>query len=293
MTITVTGCRGQLGAELCRQFGAEAVGLDLPEFDLTDRAAVLAALLAIRPRAVVNAAAFTLVDQAERDPARCRAVNVQGVAHLVDACRTLDCTLVHVSTDYVFGRNPGRVTPYRETDEPAPQGVYAQSKLESESVARQWPKHLIVRTCGLYGRLGERSSGSFVETMLRLAATRQRLRVVADQHCTPTYTPHVARAMRFLLGSEARGIYHVTNAGKTTWFEFAHEIFRQCRLGVEVEPITSAEWGAAAPRPTYSVLDCSKYLALPAAPPMPPWQDALAEYLRQREGEKGAKVRND
>ncbi len=283
MTIAVTGCRGQLGAELCRQFGDEAVGLDLPEFDLTDRSAVVAALSAIQPRAVVNAGAFTLVDEAERDPARCRAVNVEGVAHLVEACRVLDCTLVHMSTDYVFGRNPGRRTPYREADEPGPQGIYAQSKLESEFVAGRWPKHLIVRTCGLYGRLAERSSGNFVETMLCLAATCQRLRVVADQRCTPTYTPHLVRPVRFLLGIEARGTFHVTSAGETTWCDFAREIFRQSGLTVQVDPITSAEWGAAAVRPTYSVLDCSTYLALPAAPPLPPWQEALAEYLRQRE----------
>jgi len=283
MTIVVTGCRGQLGAELCRQFGAEAVGLDLPDFDLTDRAAVLAALLAARPRAVINAAAFTQVDQAERDPARCRAVNVQGVLHLVEACRALDCPLLHVSTDYVFGQDLRRETSYRETDEPGPQGVYAQCKLESELVARRWPKHLIVRTCGLYGRLAERSAGNFIETMLRLAATRRQIRVVADQRCTPTYTPHVVRALRFLLSIEARGLFHVTSAGDTTWHGFAREIFRQSGLAIDVEPITSAEWGAAAPRPTYSVLDCSKYLALPLAPPLPPWQEALAEYLRERE----------
>jgi dTDP-4-dehydrorhamnose reductase len=187
-----------------------------------------------------------------------------------------------MSTDYVFGRDPGRETPHREADEPAALGVYAQSKLESELVAVRWPKHLIVRTCGLYGRLAERSSGNFVETMLHLAATRQRLRVVVDQRCTPTYTPHLARAMRFLLGIEARGIFHVTSAGETTWCDFAREVFRQSGLTVHVEPITSAEWGAAAPRPTYSVLDCSKYLALPAAPPLPRWQEALAEYLRHR-----------
>lgn len=282
MTVVVTGALGQLGSELCRQFGPAAVGLDLPELDLTDPSQVLAAIRAIRPQAVVNAAAFTAVDDAERNPARCRAVNVQGAAHLEQACRALDGALVQISTDYVFGRDSGRRTPYRETDEPGPRGVYAQSKLESETVVRRWPKHLIVRTCGLYGRPAERSAGSFVETMLRLSASRTRLRVVADQRCTPTYTPHLARAVRFLLAIEARGTYHVTNAGETTWYEFAQEIFRQAGRDVEVEPITSAEWAAAAPRPTYSVLDCQKYLAIPNAPSMPPWQEALAEYLRCR-----------
>ncbi len=282
MTIAVTGCRGQLGAELCRQFGREAVGLDLPEFDLTDEAGVLASLRAIQPRAVVNAAAYTLVDRAEQEPALCRAVNVAGVGHLVTACRQLDCTLVQVSTDYVFGQDLGRATPYRETDAPGPQSVYAESKLQSERVASDWTRHLIVRTCGLYGRLAERSAGNFVETMLRLAAAGKRLRVVNDQRCTPTYVPHLVRAMRYLLDAGASGIYHVTSDGETTWYEFAQEIFRQSAVSVQMEPIRSAEWGAPATRPAYSVLDCLKYRSLPSAPPMPCWQEALAECLRQR-----------
>jgi dTDP-4-dehydrorhamnose reductase len=283
MTVVVTGCRGQLGAELCRQFGPEAAGLDLPGFDLTDRPGVLAALAALRPRAVVNTAAFTLVDRAEQDPDRCRAVNVDGVAHLAEACRELDCTLVQISTDYVFGGDSGRTIPYRETDAPGPQGVYARSKLDSERAAAGWPKHLVVRTCGLYGRLAERSAGNFVETMLRLATAGKRLRVVNDQRCTPSYTSHVVGALRFLLDAGARGIYHVTNAGDATWYEFACEIFRQSGLAVPVGPITAAEWGALCPRPAYSVLDTSKYLAIDNRPDLPPWQSALAEYLGTRD----------
>jgi dTDP-4-dehydrorhamnose reductase len=282
MTIVVTGCRGQLGAELCRQFGSDAVGLDLPEFDLTDRPAVLASLARLRPRAVINTAAYTLVDRAEQESDRCRAINVDGVANLIEACRQLDCALVQISTDYVFGQDRSRTTPYRETDVPGPQGVYAQSKLDGERAASEWPKHLIVRTCGLYGRLAERSVGKFVETMLRLATMGKRLRVVNDQRCTPTYTAHVVRAIRFLLDVDARGVFHVTNAGHATWYEFACEIFRRSGLTVAVDPIASAEWGAPCPRPGYSVLDGSKYLALANRPALPPWQAALAEYLHER-----------
>lgn len=284
MTIVVTGCKGQLGAALCRQWGDESVGLDLPDFDLTDASKVREVLAAIRPRAIINAAAYTLVDRAEQEPERCRAVNVQGVIHLVEVCRRLDCMLVQISTDYVFGQDRGRTTPYRETDPPGPLGVYAQSKLDGELAAAQWPKHLIVRTCGLYGRLAERSAGNFVETMLRLAAAGKPLRVVDDQRCTPSYVPHVARALRFLLDADARGIYHVVNAGQTTWYEFACEIFRQSGLSVPVARITSAEWNAPCPRPLYSVLDTSKYLALPGRPDLPPWQVALTEYFHEREG---------
>jgi dTDP-4-dehydrorhamnose reductase len=283
MDFVVTGCEGQLGSELCRLFGGECTGLDLPGFDLTDREGVLRTIAELRPRAAINTAAYTQVDRAEDEAERCRAVNVRGVAHLVEACRRFDCVLVQLSTDYVFGGPPTRREPYRETDEPNPQGVYAQTKLEGERHAARWERHFIVRTCGLYGRLGPRSAGNFVETMLRLAARGGRLRVVADQRCTPSYVPHVARAIRFLLQTEAYGLYHVVNTGATTWHDFAAEIFRQSGLDVELEPITTSDYGARAPRPAQSVLDTAKYHALAGAPPMPGWQEALAEYLAERD----------
>lgn len=282
MTIAVTGAQGQLGSELCRQLGAEAAGLDLPELDLTDRDGLLRQLLRIRPRAVINTAAYTQVDKAEEHVGPCRAVNAEGVAHLAGACRRLDCPLVQISTDYVFGSDAGRTTPYCETDPPGPQGVYAEAKLQGERHAAGCEKHFIVRTCGLYGRPGPRSPGNFVETMLRLGRERDRLRVVDDQHCTPSYLPHVARAICFLLGTTAYGTYHVVNSGETTWYGLAAELFRLAALPVVLEPITTAEYGAAAPRPRYSVLDTAKYHALPGRPAMPPWQAALAEYLSSR-----------
>lgn len=280
MTIAVTGAQGQLGMELCRQIGAEAVGLDLPEFDLTDRTRVLDMLQAIRPTAVINTAAYTRVDRAEEDAELCRAVNATGVAHLAEACRQLDCVLVEISTDYVFGRDVARSTPYRETDPPDPLGVYGQTKLEGEQQAAGWQRHFVVRTCGLYGQLGPRTPGNFVATMLRLGRERDRLRIVRDQHCTPSYVPHVARAVRFLLGTTQYGLYHVVNTGETTWYDFAAEIFRLAGLAVHLEPITTAEYGAPAPRPIYSLLDTTKYHALPGGPAMPSWQAALAEYLQ-------------
>jgi len=287
MKIVVTGAGGQLGSELCRQSDTDVVGLDLPEFDLTDRDGVSHQLEQIRPGAIINTAAYTQVDNAEEEPERCRAINAEGVACLVEACRRLDAVLVQLSTDYVFGRDAGRRTPYRETDAPGPLGVYGQTKLEGERYAAGWEKHFIVRTCGLYGWPGPRSAGNFVATMLKLARTGRPLRVVDDQHCTPTYVPHVARAVRFLLATAAYGIYHVVNRGETTWHGLAEEVFRVAGLEVELEPISTAAYGARSPRPAYSVRDAGKYHALAGRPEMPFWQDAVAEYLHSHSSEQG------
>ena len=278
MKIAVTGSGGQLGSELCRLLGDRAVALDLPEFDLTDRDLVLRTLQSIRPDAIVNTAAYTLVDKAEDEPQPCRRVNTLGTRYLADAAQAAGCPLVQISTDYVFD-GVGRSTPYREDDEPRPRGVYAESKLEAEHIAAACPRHFLVRTSGLYGRPGPRSPGNFVLTMLRLAESRTSLRVVDDQRCTPSYVPHVARAVEFLLGTTAYGTYHVVNSGQTTWHGMAAEIFQQAGLNVRLETTSTAEYGAPAPRPAYSVLDTSKYLALEGRPALPRWQDALAEFL--------------
>jgi len=282
MRIAITGAEGQLGSELCRRLGDEAIALDLPDFDLTDRQGVVATLLDLRPEAVVNTAAYTAVDKAEDQPELCWRVNTEGVAAVAEACRALDIPLVQISTDYVFGAG-GRNQPYRETDEPSPQGVYARSKLEGEREAARWTRHFVVRTCGLYGRRGKRAAGNFVETMLRAAQSGKAIRVVGDQQCTPTYVPHLAKAVLFLLGTQRYGIYHVVNTGETTWYDFAREIFGRLGLRPPLEKITTAQYGAPAPRPSYSVLDTGKYHSLPGRPAMPPWQDALAEYLGARE----------
>ncbi len=281
MRIAVTGAGGQLGGELCRQLQAAAVPLDVPDFDLTNPESVRQSLRSVRPTAVINTAAYTQVDRAEQEAERCWTINSAGVGHLAEACDELACPLVQISTDYVFGSDAARCVPYREDDAPGPQGVYGQSKLGGERQAARAARHLIVRTCGLYGKPGPKTPGNFVDTMLRLGKERGSLRVVGDQHCTPSYVPHVARAILFLLNSGAKGTFHVVNRGETTWYEFAGEIFRQAGLRVSLERITTAEYGALAPRPGYSVLDTSRYHAL-GGPPMPAWQDALAEYLKEK-----------
>jgi dTDP-4-dehydrorhamnose reductase len=286
MKILVTGARGQLGKELCRLLGAAAVGIDLDELDLSHRPSVLKTLRELAPEAVINCAAYTRVDQAESEPKICRIVNATAVKYLVEACAARDCPLVQISTDYVFFGPAEGGQPYCEADAPSPQGVYAQTKREGELVAAAYPKHLIVRTCGLYARRSHREAQNFVATIVRLAQSRPRLRVVDDQRCTPSYVPHVARAIGFLLGANSArpapwGIYHVTNRGTATWCEFAREIVRLSGLNTAVEAISTEEYGAAAPRPRYSVLDTAAYHRL-GGPPMPDWKEALAEYFAEQ-----------
>jgi len=277
--IAITGAAGQLGSELSRQLGSRAVGLDRSSLDITDADAVEYVLGKIGPAAVINAASYTKVDQAESEPEICRRVNRDGVVHLADVCRQLACPLVHVSTDFVFGADRNRRTPYVESDEPGPQGVYATTKLEGELAAATWEKHYVVRTCGLYGHPGpDTKTGNFVRTMLRLGSERQTLRIVDDQWCTPSFVPHVARALIFLVDCDQYGTYHVVNSGQTTWCRFAREIFRLTDMPVTVEAITTEQFGAPADRPRYSVLDTSKYRAL-GGPPLPSWQEALGEFF--------------
>jgi dTDP-4-dehydrorhamnose reductase len=278
-TIAVTGSQGQLGSELCRRLGERVVPLDWPEFDLTNPEQMRETLRRLRPSAVINTAAYTQVDRAEEDSQRCWAINAEGVGCLAELCEELQVPLVQISTDYVFGRDTTRATPYREDDPPGPQGIYASSKLGGEQKAAVWRQHTIVRSCGLYGKPGLNTAASnFVDTMLRLARQGKPLRIVADQHCTPTYVPHLASAVLFLVEGRHFGTYHVVNDGATTWHDFACETFRLAGLSPSVERITTAQYGAKAPRPLYSLLDTGKYRAL-GGPTMPAWQLALKEYL--------------
>lgn len=280
MRIAIVGGKGQLGLECCRQLGDRAFPLDLPEFDMTDRAAVLSTLGGEQqPSAIVNCAAYTLADKAESEPALCHKVNAEAVGHLVEAARRADCPFVQISTDYVFGGDRARHTPYLETDPPDPLSVYGKSKLGGERVAAEWPKHFVVRSNALFG-LSPRNN-NFVEAILRLARERGSLRVVDDQTCSPTYVGDLARALLFLLTTEAYGIYHIVGGGNTTWYGFAAEILRQTRIEVPLERITTEQFNAAAQRPIYSVMNTAKYHTL-GGPRMRPWQQGLSDYLSDR-----------
>lgn len=282
MTIAVTGANGQLGTELCRQLGSECTPLTTPDFDLTRRDSIEATLYPLQPSAVINAAAYTAVDKAEQDRETCVQVNADAVKILAEVCRELDCPLVQVSTDYVFEKSTRR-TPHTEDDScETPSGVYAGSKFLGEQFAREWDRHFVVRTCGLYSSVPASPvrGRNFVDTMLSLGNERSHLKVVNDQHCTPTYVPHLAESIRFLLTTTEYGTYHVTNSGATNWCDFAAEIFRLAEIPMELEPITTEQYGAPAPRPQYSVLSTRKYEQL-AGQPLPSWKEGLAEYIQQ------------
>jgi dTDP-4-dehydrorhamnose reductase len=242
-----------------------------------------ATLSELRPGVVVNCAAYNFVDRAEAEPEAAFAVNAWGVRQLALACRDLGCVVVHFSSDYVFGLDDTRQTPYAETDAPGPVSVYGLSKLAGEYLVRGLcPRHFVIRTCGLYGVWGSGGKGgNFIETMLRLAGQGKPLRVVNDQTCTPSYTVDVATAAAALVGTQHYGLYHLTNGGATTWHDFAAAIFELAGVKADLAPVSSREYGAAARRPAYSVLARGACEALGLPPPRP-WRAALAAYLEER-----------
>jgi dTDP-4-dehydrorhamnose reductase len=279
--IAVLGSDGQLGSELVGRLGDSAVALTRRDGDLSDARAMRSVLLRLAPTAVINAAGYTQVDRAEQEVQQCMRVNADAVEALAGICAELDCPLVQISSDYVFGGDTERLRPYREDDRPAPVSVYGRSKWAGEQAAATWKKHLIVRTCGLYGPRNKPQQANFVDTILRLADERDVLRVVNDQRCTPSYVRDVAAAVLFLLDRELTGIYHAVNTGSTSWYDFAREVLRLRGKNTPIEPISSAQFGARAARPGYSVLDTAKY-HLAGGPAMPSWAAALAEYLVAR-----------
>lgn len=283
MRIALIGATGQLGTALQARLNRPVAPFGHEHIEITDADNVQSALADAEPDCVINAAAYGLVDRAEEEPEAAYRVNALGPRNLARYCAGRQIPLLHVSTDYVFGLDSRKSVPYRETDPPGPLSVYGVGKLAGEFFVRSiCRRHFVIRTCGLYGRRsGGRPAGNFVETMLRLAAERDELAVVDDQICTPTAVGDLAEAIGRLLETEAYGVYHATSAGETTWCGFAREIFRQRGIEVPVRPVSSAQFGAPAPRPGYSVLDCRK-LAGVIHYELPAWQDALARYLSER-----------
>jgi dTDP-4-dehydrorhamnose reductase len=283
MKYAVLGAAGQLGHDLCPRLPGEVIPLGRDRAELTNPALVRSTLAELHADVVVNCAAYNFVDRAETEPEAAFAVNAWGARTLAVICRDLNCVLAHFSTDYVFGLDADRGAPYCEADAPGPVSVYGMSKLAGEYFVRAFcPRHFVVRTCGLYGVWGSGGKGgNFVETMLRIAAQGKPLRVVNDQICTPSYTVDVAAAAAALLPSERYGLYHITNSGSCSWYDFAATIFKHAGIYVDLTAIPSTEFPAPARRPSYSVLATTACQTL-GLPPLRSWQDALAAYLLER-----------
>jgi dTDP-4-dehydrorhamnose reductase len=282
----VLGAAGQLGRDLCPRLPGEVIALSRsgsPAADLIRPESLRAALDEARPDAVLNCAAYNFVDKAESEPPEAFAVNAWGVRELALLCRERDCLLVHFSTDYVFGLDEARRRPWTESDAPGPVSIYGLTKLAGEYLVRALcPRHLVIRTCGLYGVWGSGGKGgNFVETMLRLASQGKPLRVVDDQICTPSYTVDVAETTVALLAAGRPGLYHVTNSGSCSWYELTRTLFELAGVQADLSPIPSSAYAAPARRPAYSVLDHSALRSLGIASPRP-WREALAAYLSER-----------
>lgn len=286
MITAVLGSHGQLGRDLCPRLGGAVAPLTRADIDLAKPDTIAAALAKVKPDVLVNCAAYNFVDHAESEPDAAMVVNAWGVCVLANACRDANVKLVHFSTDYVFGLDATRSVPFSESDAPGPVSVYGISKLAGEyAVLAANPGNLVIRTCGLYGVWGSGGKGgNFVETMLRMAGEGKPLRVVNDQFCTPSYTVDVAAATAGLIQSNRAGLYHVTNAGSCSWFEFASEIFRLANVQADLGPTTSEHFKRPAKRPPYSVFSLAKLAGCGITPR--PWREALAAYLIERQSKQ-------
>ncbi|MSR21728.1 MAG: dTDP-4-dehydrorhamnose reductase [Gemmatimonadetes bacterium] len=275
MRILVTGAAGLLGGALvaeARARGHEVVGLSRTDLDVTDAPLVRRVVSRHRPDAVVHCAAYTAVDRAESEPDLARAVNRDGARNVATAAAECGAELLYVSTDFVFDGQ--KRSPYVPNDETGPLSVYGQTKLEGEqAVTEALPGSLVVRTSWLYG-----GQSGFVPAILRRAAKGEGLRVVGDQRGRPTWAPDGAATMLDLLERGAHGVWHVAGGGECTWLELAREAVRLRGLDVEIEAISSHDFGSPARRPAYSVLDLAATEDL-LGRRMGDWKDALARYM--------------
>src|SRR5579872_586096 len=249
MKILLIGALGQLGTDLQKVLtGHETIPVDKEEIDVCDAAQVDAMVDSLQPGLLLNCSAFNRVDEAEDRPEAAFAVNTFAVRSLALAARRRNAPLVHFSSDYVFDGPERR--PYVESDLPSPKSMYGVSKLAGEQMVQAiWPKHFLIRTCGLYGYTGSRDKGTnFVEAMIRLAGQGSPVRVVSDQVCTPTSTMDLACAVTQLIRTDAYGLYHLTSGGDCTWYEFAKAIFEIAGLNPELQSVKTAEFPLKAKR---------------------------------------------
>jgi|YNPBryunderm2012_1023409.scaffolds.fasta_scaffold02390_5 dTDP-4-dehydrorhamnose reductase len=279
MRVVILGAEGQLGSEFREflQVGGDCYAFSRRELDVTDGEKVVAVLADIRPEVILNCAAYTGVDRAEKEQEWCYRVNTLGARNAAHASYRVGAKIVYFSTDYVFDGQ--KTTPYTEFDVPHPLSTYGCSKLWGEHYTRSCnPNHLILRTSWLYGKRGH----NFIKTILRLVKEKRALRVVDDQRGAPTWTRDLVRQTLLLLEKDRVGLYHCADLGETTWFRLAQAVCVGLGFEVEVTPITTEEYGAPARRPGYSVLE-NYCLGMEGLNLMRPWQDALREFLRENQ----------
>ncbi|KZM58708.1 dTDP-4-dehydrorhamnose reductase [Geobacillus stearothermophilus] len=277
MKVVVTGAKGQLGTDLVDLLsdrGYEVYGYGREELDITNFDQVHQVISKVKPDVVIHAAAYTKVDLAESEPDQAFAINSYGTRNVVVVSEKVGAKLVYVSTDYVFDGTAN--VPYHEFAPTNPLSVYGKSKLAGEQFVRDLhSKFFIVRTSWVYGKHGN----NFVKTMLKLAQERDELMVVHDQIGCPTYTVDLANCILELIQTEKYGIYHVSNSGYCSWYEFAKAIFEEAGIEVKVNPCTTKDFPRPAPRPAYSVFD-HMALRLNGFREMREWREALREFLR-------------
>ena len=283
MKVAVIGSTGQLGQDLMRVLGEDAVGLSHQDLDVSDGVGVASAVRSQQPDWVINTAAYHRVDDCELNPSLSFSANALGALNVARAASDIGAGVVFFSTDYVFGgRTRGRNRPYEEGDTPQPLNVYGVSKVAGEQLVMQAnPRHIVVRSAGLYGTSTSRKGWTFPELMLNKARTEGHVRVVTDQVLSPTYTEDLALKTKELIGREATGLFHLTNVGECSWFEFAKGVFDLVGVEVEMEPIETGETGRRARRPSYSALTTTR-LSEVGSSPLRPWNEALSDYLRAK-----------
>jgi dTDP-4-dehydrorhamnose reductase len=283
MKILLIGADGQLGTDIQKVMtGTELIPLTISDIDVTKKESVSSVIGKHKPDVVINTSAYHRVDDCEEKDELAFAVNAFGVKNLCLACRENDATLLHISTDYVFDGMKGK--PYYETDCPNPGTVYGISKLAGELYARYMlKKHFVVRTCGLFGVAGclGKGGGNFIESMLKLAKEKPVLRVVSDQIVGPTYTLDLARKINELIKTQHYGLYHVTNKGACSWYDFAKKIFELTGTKVKMEKATTSEFKSKATRPAYSVLEHGSLKKI-GLDDMRTWDKALEAYLEEK-----------
>ena len=278
MKVLVTGVKGQLGYDVVKELerrGHQPIGVDREEMDLMNNEAIHTFIMTLKPEAIIHCAAYTAVDKAEEEVEICYQVNAESTKVIAECAKELDIKLIYISTDYVFdGTKEGE---YVETDIPNPINVYGASKLKGEQyVQGLLEKYYIVRISWVFGVNGN----NFIKTMRRLGSERDELNIINDQVGSPTYTADLAPLLVDMMEAEKYGIYHVTNEGFCSWYEFANEIFKQSKINVNIYPITTDQYPTAAKRPMNSRMSKAK-LAENGFNSLSNWKQALICYMQE------------